>query len=76
MTKPFEMQALIDRLKAQGMTEAEQLAKMITTEVFGWVEDSLALEVNPLYKVAIPVIEFLKPLALAAEDKIDGIAGN
>jgi hypothetical protein len=76
MNKPFEMQALVERLKAKGMVEAEQMAKLVSEEVFAWVEESLALESNPLYKIAIPVIEFLKPIALKAEDKIDGVEGN
>ena len=76
MTKPFDLVDLEERLKSKGLVAVEGLAKIATTEVFGWLEESLMAEPNSLFKIGVPVLEALKPLVLAAEDKIDGSVGN
>ncbi len=76
MTKPFDLGDLVLRLKSKGLAIAEAEAKVVAGEMFGWVEESLALEPNPLFKIGIPVIEMLKPMAMAAIDQIDGVKGN
>lgn len=70
MTKAFDFADLEARLKAKGLTEVETLAKIVAVEVVGWMEDSLMLETNPIYKIGVPVLEALKPTMLASLDKI------
>jgi hypothetical protein len=76
MTKPFDLSDLVARLKDKGLVLAEQDAKLVTNCVFDWLDASMAVEANQLFKMAIPVIEILRPMAIAAEDNIDGIKGN
>lgn len=67
--KPFDLQDLVSRLKANGVAEADALAKIAANSVIAWLEDSLNAEPSPLFKIGVPVLEALKPLILAEIDK-------
>lgn len=70
MTKPFDLVELETRLKAQGITAIEGLAEIVTNVGFQWIEDSLALEANPIFNIATPVLMALKPMILSEEKKM------
>lgn len=76
MKEPFEMKDLEERLKAKGLTEVERLAEIVAEEVFAWAEESCSIHPNVFVKaVGLPAVGMLKPLAMGAIDKIDGMPG-
>lgn len=78
MDKAFDLKDLADKAKAAGLPLVEQDAKILTKVVFAWLGDSVNLLAasQPLVGFASPVIAQLEQMALAAEDKIDGVVGN
>lgn len=73
----FDLKDLEARLKAKGLVAVEGLAKIVTTEVFGWLNDSCVASSNVMVKAIGPAaVAILEPLALGAVDKIDGVSGN
>jgi hypothetical protein len=76
MEKAFDFKALEERLKAKGLTAIEGLAEIIVGETFDWAAESCAIHPNALVKaIGVPAIAMVKPLAMGAVDKIDGIPG-
>lgn len=75
MTKPFELSALAEKLKSQGLPIAEELCEKIAEAVLEWTEESLVIHPNPYVKFAIPVLGAVKPLLKNQIDKIDGKEG-
>jgi hypothetical protein len=76
MTKAWDWQDLINRLKANGLVIAEKEVKDITNNVLDWTSESLALEGGVVATIAVPAIQLAKPYILQLEDKIDGVSGN
>lgn len=72
MEKAFDVGALVDGLKKQGLHTAEAAAKDVTVAVCNWLMDSVKLTPSPFDDVLLVVLPKLQELALAAEDKIDG----
>lgn len=76
MEKPFDVKALVARLKAKGLDVAEELAEVLVSETMDWAGESCAMHSNALVKaIGVPAVAMLKPLALGAVDKIDGQVG-
>lgn len=76
MEKPFDKAALAEKLKAQGLPLAEDLAEKLALCFFEWTEESLAIHPNPIVKtIGQGAVAALKPLALQEIDKIDGLPG-
>jgi hypothetical protein len=74
--KPFDMKVLVEALKAKGLSQAEELAEVIVSEIFDWAGASCAAHSNVMVKaIGVPAVAILKPLALGAVDKIDGQPG-
>jgi hypothetical protein len=75
LQKPFDLQALVEALKAKAIPEAE---KFVTKDglpvLFDWLNSSVKLESasNPLLAMAVPVIEVLESKALDAIEKAFG----
>lgn len=78
MTNAFDLSALVEKFKAAGLPILEQDAKILTNVVFDWAKESVMISAatQPLYALLVPVLDQTQKLALAAEDKIDGITGN
>lgn len=75
MQNAWEIQGLIDKLKARGLDIAEDAAKIVIEETIAWVDESVTLSENKIddvVKVALPMI---KEAALNYADKIDGKEG-
>lgn len=72
MLKAFDTSDLAEKVKAAGLPMLEEDAKIITKVVFAWLQESVILEgaSQPLYLIAVPVLEQLKTVVLSFEDKI------
>lgn len=73
--QPFDMKALVARLKAKGVDVAEELAKVLAGEVLDWAAESCALHPNPFVKFGAPALVAVKPIVMNEIDKIDGQVG-
>lgn len=72
MEKAFELKALVEKLKANGLDLAEDAAKLVIVDVLDWAAESVALTENKFDDIAVAFLPQLKAAALAAADKIDG----
>ncbi len=70
MEKAYDLQALLDGLKNDGLELAEDAAKKVVSGVLGWVEESAKLSENPYDDILLPVIAAAKPAIMASLDKI------
>jgi len=72
MEKAFDLKALGEELKGQGLELAEESAKIVVKAVFNWVEASVKMTPNPyddffimarpqIEEVLNPVIEKINP---------------
>ena len=76
MTTPFDTKDLVEKLKAQGLPVAEDLAERISKTVFAWVTESAIIHPNPIVKALVPaVVATVEPLLQTQIDKIDGQPG-
>jgi hypothetical protein len=46
MDKPFDIAALVARVKPMGLELTEELAKSVAVELFAWIRDSVTLTEN------------------------------
>jgi len=71
----FDTQKLIEDLKAAGLPMIEADVKVLTKTIFAWAKQSCieGASKQPLLAIAVPVLEQLESIALATEDKIDGV---
>lgn len=76
MGKAFDLKNLLERLKAKGLTAAEQALKIVAGETLDWASESLMMSENIVLKFAGPIVAGLKPVVLKELDKLDGVAGN
>lgn len=76
MTKQWDLQDLLERLKKNGLVLVEKEAKDATSCILDWAGDSLAMGESSLEKLAAPVPALIKGMVLNLEDGIDGIKGN
>lgn len=70
----FDLKKLLERLKAKGLTAAEQVLKVVAGETIDWAAEGCMLSSNVILKFAGPIIAGLKPVVLNEIDKIDGVA--
>jgi hypothetical protein len=75
MEKAYELQALLDGLKAKGLDVAEEAAKDVVLAVSDWLSASVKLSATPFDDIALVVLPKLVESALAEIDKIDGKIG-
>ena len=76
MTTPFDTKDLVEKLKAQGLPVAEDLAERISKTVFAWVTESAIIHPNPIVKALVPaVVATVEPLLQTQINKIDGQPG-
>lgn len=75
MTTAYDIKALLEKLKGRGLDLAEEAAKIVVEETFGWVEESAKLSKTPFDDMGLIVLPQLKALALAGVDRLDGQAG-
>lgn len=71
MEKPFEIKALVAKLKDKGLDVAEEGAKLIVESTLDWVQESVLLSPNKVDDFAAVIIPAVKPFVMKALDKID-----
>ena len=77
MEKPFDTAALVEKLKAEGLPMAEDIAQKAVAVVFEWVSESCAIHENDLVKsIGVPAIALIKPIVDGQLDKLDGVIGK
>lgn len=72
MEKAYDLGALVDILKDQGLDLAEDAAKIVVDAVLEWVAQSAAKSENKYDDLLIAVLPILKTEALKLVDHIDG----
>lgn len=75
MEKAYEVKALVEELKKQGLDVAEAAAGGAVKAVSNWLEESVKLSATPFDDIALVVIPKLRDAALAEIDKLDGQVG-
>jgi hypothetical protein len=75
MEKAYDVAVLLAQLKGRGLDVAEEAAKVLIEEMFGWVEASAKVSATPYDDMALIVLPQLKAFALATADKIDSQVG-
>ena len=75
MTSAYDLNDLLERLKARGLDLAENEVKGVIEDVFAWLEESINESPTPFDNVALAVLPTLKKAALGLADKIDGKVG-
>lgn len=75
MQKAYDLNDLVQKLKARGLDVAEEGAKVIVEETSGWIVESAALSENKIDDVVALGMPHLQKLALGLVDKIDGKEG-
>jgi hypothetical protein len=72
LQKPYDVQALVEQLKSDGLTVAEQGVKSLVTDVFQWVSDSVKLSATPFDDIILIVLPKIQEQIMKELDKIDG----
>lgn len=76
MTKPFDINALTEKLKEAGLPVLEDTAKATAQAVFAWLSESAAIHENALVKAGVPLfVQTVSPYVFQNIDKIDGQIG-
>ena len=79
MEKAYDLKALGEMLKVEGVPVAAEAAEAIAGKVYvafkKWVQESAILSENKIDDVVAPFIGQLDPLVLPQIDKIDGQVG-
>lgn len=71
----YDLKALVEKLKEQGLDVAEAAAGGAVKAVVAWLSDSVKASATPFDDVALVVLPKLEQMALEAIDKIDGVQG-
>lgn len=75
MEKAYELKALVEEMKSQGLEVAESGAVAAINAVFSWLEKSAQMSSFPYDDIALVVYPKIKAYALEQADKIDGQVG-
>lgn len=73
MTKAYDVQDLLKRLEAQGLTLAEEAIMIIFKESKQWAKESAALSENKYDDLVVPFIDQIDGVLVPQIDKIDGV---
>jgi hypothetical protein len=66
---------LIERLKGKGLDLAEDAARLVVIETFGWLEEEVLASENKLDDVLIALFPIVQKFVLEQVDKIDSKVG-
>lgn len=73
--KPYDVPALMAKLKERGLNVAEDAAKSVVGDFFDWLEESIKLSPTPFDDMALGGVKAFRAMALTEVDKIDGNEG-
>ena len=71
----FELNDLVEKLKAKGLPIAEDLAGEVVNAVFEWIEEEVVESENKYDDLALAILPAVKPFIFKYIDKIDGQEG-
>lgn len=75
MEKAYDFKDLAEKLKAEGLDVAEDVAMKVVECAFAWLEESAKLSENTYDDLLMAVLPLVKPEVMKAVDKIDGKEG-
>lgn len=75
MEKAYEVKALLEMCKADGLDLLENELGVVYKNMKKWIQDSAALSENKIDDVIAPFIGQLDPILLPLIDKVDGQVG-
>lgn len=77
METAYDLKALVESLKKDGLDLAEEGVKKVIVKTFAWVRESAKLSPNTFDDIAVVtgVLDKVESLALGLADKVDGEAG-
>ena len=76
MEKSFEVKALVEKLKAKGLPEAEKLLHTVASEGLDWIQESLAIHSNKYLALGAGLVPFFKSGILKLVEQVDGQPGQ
>lgn len=77
MQKPFDKEALVAEMKAQGLPVLEEAVEKALVAFLSWLKKSGEIHENPYVKALVPsAVDIAQPLVLGQADKIDGVIGQ
>lgn len=76
MEKAYDLKALGEKLKAQGLPVLEDTAEKVYKATKEWAQESAIISKNKIDDVVAPFYDQLDKLVLPQIDKIDGVEGN
>lgn len=71
MSKAYDVNLLLEKLKQEGLELAEESAKAVIKAFFAWLEESADLSKNPYDDMAKVIYPKLRELALDAAENIN-----
>lgn len=71
----MDFNKLVERLKGKGLDLAEEAAKLVVVETFGWLEDEIVASESNYDDLLLAVFPSIKKLILDQVDRIDGEVG-
>ncbi len=74
MDKAYDLKGLVEKMKPHGLELTEDVAKLVLTSVFDWVQESALMSESKADDFAAIILPAVKPFVLAQLDKIDGKA--
>lgn len=75
MTKAYDVQDLLGRLKGDGLDLVEHEVGLVYKHLKEWIQESAVLSENKIDDVVAPFIGQLDPVMLPLIDKINGHEG-
>lgn len=75
MEKAYDLKVLGEKLKADGLVEAEDMAEKVYSAVKGWLKESAQVSKTPFDNLAFNFLDQLDSMILPQIDKIDGQEG-
>lgn len=75
MEKAYDMKDLASRFKGRGLDIAEDAAKLVVEETFGWLKDSAKASATPYDDMAAVIYPPIQGFIMGQVDKIDGKVG-
>lgn len=72
----YDVQKLVDKVKARGLGAAESAARGVLEDLLAWADEQAKLSASPFDDVVVLVLNQLKPDLMKAIDSIDGKVGG
>jgi hypothetical protein len=71
MEKAYDLKDLVNRFKASGIEIAEETAKVVMKDTFGWFKESAALSATPVDDLVAAGLTVVEPKLFEMIEKIN-----